>query len=424
LRAAAAKLNGIGNVEHISAHPERLKDGRNWHSWTTNEKGIYLADLLAGGDFRSFFEITKGSDAILIPEGNITESCARLAGYALYHNNRPFLGTPQALRDKHNIHKYIMHRDFYSRHDTTNGKEYWGNSSFELAASLCKHDCRSIAQLTARERYMWDKRYTGANQYYYGMLDDETRKLCRFCTQKMDTLSHQIAECRQVDVSNLREDALANYELSTNDYRSGPCKDTKIAKALDIYKEILLKSNSGLAWLGMWCGEHAISLNKAFTTMTLNQHQYNMLHKTLKKLHHDAIKIPPKHEMVKAEREEHEDRLRHRAANPNMGQNNNRLYQPLPSELSSKQIEAIMRRRKRIRKLKAIELLGDEELEDRLKKRKTVEVAGDPNAEDTYKQIIAFDPLDKGVTMGAPNIPNTYLRQLAYKDWKKRKKKA
>jgi hypothetical protein len=270
---------------------------------------------------------------------------------------------------------------------------------------------------------MWDKRYTGANQHYYGMLDDESKKFCQFCFQKMDTLSHQIAECRQIDVKNLREDALANYETSTNDYRAGPCKDTKIAKALDIYRNILLKSNSGLAWLGMWCGEHAIALDKALTTMTLNPHQFNMLHKTLKKLHHDTLKIPPKHEMAKAEREEQMDKLRHQAANPTMGATNNRLYQPLPAELSAKQIEDIMRRRKRIRKLKASELLGDEELEDRLKKRRSVEIAGDPNAEETYKQIIAFDPLDGGVKMGA-HVPNTYLRQLAYKDCKKRKKKA
>ena len=118
-----------------------------------------------------------------------------------------------------------------------------------------------------------------------------------------------------------------------------------------------------------------------------------MLHKTLKKLHHDAIKIPPKHEAAKAEREEMEDLQNYKKANPNMGNTIRRMYQPLPSELSKKALELIMRRRSRLRKLKAIELLGDEELERRLKKRKPLEVAGDPNAEETYKQIIAFDPL-------------------------------
>jgi hypothetical protein len=328
------------------------------------------------------------------------------------------------LRDKQNIHKYIMKRDFHSRHDTSNGKEYWGNSTFELAASMCKHGCKSIAQLAARERYMWDKRYTGANQFYYNMLDDESKKMCRFCTRKLDTLSHQIAECRQPEVKALRDVALTNYDHTTSDFRTGPCKDEKIAKALDIYKNILLQSNSGLAWLGMWCGEHSITLDKAFRNMSLNQHQYNMLHKTLKKLHHDSIKIPPKHEAAKAEREEEEDRLRFRAANPTMGNNNFRLYQPLPADLSTKEADLIMRRRKRLRLLKAMELLGDEELEKRLKKRKPVETAEDPNAEETYKQIIAYDPLEGGVNMGEePTHPNTYLRQQSYKDWKKRKKK-
>jgi hypothetical protein len=118
LRAAAAKLKGITDIMHIDAHPERLKDRNCWAKWTEDERGIYLADLLAGGNHERFWQLTN-TVPIMVESSDILKMCADRAGYCLYWDNgkgaTPFCGSLSELTDHVNLLNYTKERE--AHHD-------------------------------------------------------------------------------------------------------------------------------------------------------------------------------------------------------------------------------------------------------------------------------------------------------------------
>jgi hypothetical protein len=402
---AAANLVNADYITHIKAHPERNK-GSNWTTWTTKERGIYLADLLAGGKTEEFWIMSQG-EVIEIPELTITEYMVQVAGHSMYRNEVPYLGSVPALQDKRKVLEYLKNRDSQSRH-TIDRPEHWVGSTYELAASLAKSGSTGIMQLAARFRLIWDKLLSGANQAHYGMTQDENKIYCRFCAGRiLDTVSHQIATCRQTQVVIKRNEALQNFDEAIETAQSSKT-NKRVADALRMYKEILLRSNDGHAWLGLWFAQQADEICRAMQQFTLTVHQYNMVHKTLRKLMTDSIKITVAHQCAVADMEERDELTRMQEPNAN------RVNVP-----SVKEQMMILNRRKRVRKHKARELLGEDMLVNIKKKRCEEETAKDPNANEVYKGIIANDIMEGGID--DPLLEQNWF-PIFRRDWKKKKK--
>jgi hypothetical protein len=199
LRAAAAKLKGITDITHIDAHPERLKDRNCWAKWTEDERGIYLADLLAGGNHERFWQLTNTAP-ILVESSDILKMCADRAGYCLYWDNgkgaTPFCGSLSELTDHVNLLNYTKERE--AHHDKneqartkarSKGKQtqeshafekrMWTQATVMTAASFLTKNVVNKAGKCAENRILWDKSMSGANYFRYNIISwDEA--ICKF----------------------------------------------------------------------------------------------------------------------------------------------------------------------------------------------------------------------------------------------------
>jgi hypothetical protein len=107
LRSTAAKFKDVTDIKHISAHPERGINKNRMDLWSDLDKGIYLADLLAGGNFKKFAEMAK-SEPIYITEQKIKMMCVRITGYGLYMKGIGyFLGNLKELADAERMKNYL-----------------------------------------------------------------------------------------------------------------------------------------------------------------------------------------------------------------------------------------------------------------------------------------------------------------------------
>jgi hypothetical protein len=191
-------------------------------------------------------------------------------------------------------------------------------------------------------------------------------------------------ECRQPDVVVCRDSAIANFCESAQKMAQ---KDALLARAAKMYLELLKGASSGLAWLGMWYANQADAVKTAIDSCNLTKHQYNMLHKTIVKLGHDSWKMAAAHELARAKREEDDE-----YATRMEPRGNREFYFGNADGISEGVKKRALLRRRRARKQKALELIGEEEYEKQLKKRKGDEGARNAAEVEMYKDIMGAAP--------------------------------
>jgi hypothetical protein len=316
LRAAAARLKNITNITHIAAHPERIKDRNCWEKWTEDERGIYLADLLAGGNCRKFWELTNTAP-ILLSSTDILKMCAVTAGYCLYWDNgngpEPFFGSLSELVDHQNLIKYTKEREAHheknevgrakKRAKNSKGKRdpgvdafrkrNWSEATVMTAASFLTKNKESKAEHAAEVRIMWDKAMSGANYFRYNICSWE-EGICKFCQGKLETLDHKITECKEEHCVDIRNKAFQEFEDKM--LALSKTKFERTVTAMRLYLDIFKEVNSGSAWLGLWFGEQASRIRNAIDSVSLNIRDFRMLKNAVKKLSAEAIKIVRAHD--------------------------------------------------------------------------------------------------------------------------------
>jgi hypothetical protein len=326
------------------------------------------------------FRALTGNDSQLIEEDSIYDLLADITGYCLYQGRHPFLGSLKDLESLVTMNEYLRGRDRVSRHTDDTNPHHWVGATYQLAAGICKCGHKGIGQYCARQRFMFDKKLTGANTHHYRM---EDALQCRFCPLP-DTLSHQIMECRQQDVVDCRDTAIANFCEASQKMAQ---KDKMLAKAADMYLALLRGASSGLAWLGMWFADQADMVKAAIDSCMLNKHQYNMLHKTIVKLGHDSWRMAAAHELARAKREEDDEYATRMEPN-----GNREFYFANAHGINEGVIKRARFRNRRARRQKALELIGEDEYERILKRKKGDEGAKCAAEVEMYKDIMGAAP--------------------------------
>jgi len=167
-------------------------------------------------------------------------------------------------------------------------------------------------------------------------------------------------------------------------------RDKQLARAAKMYLELVQGANSGFAWLGLWFANQADVVKSAIDNCSLSKHQYNMLHKTIVKLGHDSWRMVATHELMRAKREE-DDEYASRM-DPTGG--NREFHMSSTDNFTDSIKKMILLRRRRVRKYKALELIGIRELDINLKKKKGDAGATCASEVELYKEVMGSNTFE------------------------------
>jgi hypothetical protein len=192
-----AEMYRTNSHVHQKAHPEKRHKTRL--NWTDGDKGIYVADRVAGDDD------TRGTgwagvtpDLSRIDYSDILVLDQHNSGTILLTKDGvPMYGRPRGELDSRRHRKYVCDRDI----GWGTGRAKWMRMSSQWAGTLAK-SCKSRAGHAAMVRLIWDKTWHGRNKAKEGGTNAE----CLLCGHKLEDQAHILISCEEL--AGARKEAL------------------------------------------------------------------------------------------------------------------------------------------------------------------------------------------------------------------------
>ena len=201
----SAGLRGRGhNIRWTKAHPERRQP--DTRRFTSEQRSIYAADLLAGGDMEGFLKFTglRREDVTHTTDVAILTECSRLAPLMLSDSRG--LPVTVAVRDHDKLRMLERYKDGRTRDQFRDGTPMFAAAIRQPAKTvkLTYNGQRSRAQWT---RIVWDKHFTGAARERYGA--QPGAGVCKCCQGgELETQAHIILRCDGGSMATLRSAAI------------------------------------------------------------------------------------------------------------------------------------------------------------------------------------------------------------------------
>ena len=238
----------------IRSHPELRKTDNN--SWSTQEWGIFLADMLAEGNF-SYIEHLKGG----FYRTPLALMMQQLLIPGTWYWSRTDSATPttQSLVQLHSekrVHEYLKQRDKYRRVVDETAEPRWEGTSLALANRCWKTLAKTFVQQNIALRHILDKYWNGRNRAkgLYGQARKDALK-CLVCRGE-DSQRHLILDCRHEDLDDIRQQARENLQIELENLEEDMLINGRYQQsiALFIYEQAFNTSYPDIdrLWLGTW----------------------------------------------------------------------------------------------------------------------------------------------------------------------------
>jgi hypothetical protein len=168
------------SVNKIQAHPERRSG-----DWNNGEKGIFLADYVAGGE---------GGNIPIFKSTDILEGVAERSKVTIIDDcGVPFVGDIKRRSSKRRMERYFKKRDEYR--DRLGKQSIWEGCSFHLIQKMLgKND--TMEDRCASLRIGAQKRWA-TSQY--------NEELCKACGNKRRSMKHVLLKCADSRMSKVRK---------------------------------------------------------------------------------------------------------------------------------------------------------------------------------------------------------------------------
>ena len=232
------------NIRWTKAHPERAKSDPG--TFTSEERSIFAADLLAGGRRAEFLAFTglADSDIRLTTDVRILQQCARLAPIMVSDAaGRPLTTTVRERDRRQWLTTYMKGR---LRPQFAHGTPAFAAAIRQPAktAKLSYNGQRSRAQWV---RITWDKHFSGAAALRYGTQGCDG--VCKCCPSgEVESQDHIIQRCTGGSMEVLRSSAIRNMAaVVVNLVR----EHHPHAQLLLEIQDIILSADGAQLWTGM-----------------------------------------------------------------------------------------------------------------------------------------------------------------------------
>ena len=229
------KWEGITTLK-IKAHPERYKE---WGTWDFEDKGIYVADGVAGGEARPHATISA--------KEWITRISARSIVAIEEEDGTPFIGRVSQRASEECTRQYLMERDGY-RELKGEWDPKWEGANLAMAPTLLRRnggleDRVTMSKLAAGKRWDVSKHNTAK---------------CVLCEEEFDSQRHPLMECIGYEVHEAR----SNWRQAIKERIGKESKQLKIE--MDDFERNVFKEQDGeLAAVGTFTPRWVNRLNKS-----------------------------------------------------------------------------------------------------------------------------------------------------------------
>jgi hypothetical protein len=226
------------NIWKVQAHPERREKIRA--NWSSEEHGIYKADLVASRHHAKFERETLSRlDRIMDTE--IIEVITADNKYTwLNARGAPWISDHADAIAEKELEEYKNSRDEYRRKAGREPK--WATTQGHIAAAYLKKS-KSMSKRAAACRVIWDKNWNGYNK---GKAGGDTA--CRLCPSPMEDQDHIIRKCQNREIKRIRKETLEKFNAGLEALRIDL---PKLGRIIERYKEMALDHRDGaMLWIG------------------------------------------------------------------------------------------------------------------------------------------------------------------------------
>jgi hypothetical protein len=240
--------NRARNMRWTKAHPERRKPIADF---TSEERSIYAADLLAGGKLAEFSNFTGIPIAAVqtTTDHEVLESYLRQTQLTIADSDGRAVLESTRMREKRlDLEQYQRGR---RRPQFANGTPLFGAMIRQPAKTikLTYNGQRSRAQWV---RIMWDKHFTGDAQKRYGTSSSGGCNCCM--TGQLETQTHILLECSAGSIPLLRRNAVRHMSAFVTRLTRQSHPHANILAKL---REIAVSEDGAQLWTGMLSPPHA-----------------------------------------------------------------------------------------------------------------------------------------------------------------------
>ena len=228
LESIAASRDCKRQVTWVRSHPERRTTDET--EWTFEDKGIYIADAVAGEDWHEVDRIL-GKNNYTVCTIAIDSAIERLLTAGLWHwrlhsTRRPYYSSPlltdfQDLCDLRTLENYTSTRDQRYGNNPDRAPGYWTNSGVHLPRKLAQADgsaskdklSSNLRQRILNTALTWDKSFCiGRNRAKTKQGLDLTKAACSDCGFRLDSLKHMCLDCTHESITQIRETAFQSHK--------------------------------------------------------------------------------------------------------------------------------------------------------------------------------------------------------------------
>ena len=243
---------------HVKSHVEQRQ--KNTALWSKHEIGNYIADNLTLHDWSrqqeariqvgpTFLSISRVAGLRL---SALIQAFAQRNSFAITSLGLPFMHSLKAQSQSKLKDDYIYQRDSYRAQRGDRVK--WAKRDLRTL-KYTYPTVKSLTDKALRMKIIFNKHWTGANQYKYSKhssQEDNSQNfqgVCQLCKNGEETQQHIIHLCSHRDMESCRVDVCTNINTQVRELKK---QYPNYGNILDTLRDVAYTTSNTYLWTGLW----------------------------------------------------------------------------------------------------------------------------------------------------------------------------
>jgi len=288
----ALAFNSSISFSKVKAHIDQRQQDAS--KWTLAERGNVMADMVAGPNSIQFNGVIQE-----ISDTEVLQECAKTTQVHLVQGDDVFMQDLVALESATELRTYINKRDQQRTSRVADNAAKWTQCTIAHASHISKQG-KTVAQVAALKRTVWDKHITGHRVGQFGMFGfaKDTNIPCLLCdTNHLEDQRHILDECMAGDLQEIRDESDRQISALIQQQQTHNSLDANI---MGYYRDFINKpENVRHAYTGMFPYRNLDSVSHfSHYQQRISTQQYNKICKLGNVKTNAAVQLMHRHRQL------------------------------------------------------------------------------------------------------------------------------